>query len=55
MWWSKIEIKNGKINMKPLIGEKYLWQSQEEYNHDRKQWLMPLRESISEIFDVVDR
>ena len=52
---AKLEIKNNKVNMKPRIGEDYLWQSQEEYNKDRKEWLMPLRESIGEIFNTVDR
>ena len=52
---AKLEIKNNKVNMKPRIGEKYLWQSQDEYDKDRKEWLMPLRESISEIFDAVDQ
>lgn len=40
--------------MKPRIGENYLWQSQKEYNKDRKQWLMPIRKSISYIFDDLD-
>ena len=52
---AKLEIKNGKVNMKPRIGEDHLWQSQEEYNKDRKEWLMPLRESIGEIFNTVDK
>ena len=51
---AKLEIKNDKVNMKPRIGKNHLWQSQEEYNKDRKQWLMPLRESISEIFGAID-
>ena len=40
--------------MKPRIGENHLWQSQKEYNKNRKKWLMPLRESISEIFNTLD-
>ena len=52
---AKLEIKNGKINMKPRIGKNHLWQSQMEYNKDRKEWLMPLRESIGEIFNTVDK
>ena len=51
---AKLEIKNDKVNMKPRIGKNHLWQSQEEYNKDRKQWLMPLKDSISEIFDALE-
>ena len=51
---AKLDIKKGKVNMKPRIGEKHLWRSQKEYNKDRKQWLMPLKESISEIFGAMD-
>jgi hypothetical protein len=51
---AKLEIKDDKVNMKPRIGENYLWQSRKEYNKDRNQWLMPLKVSISEIFDAFD-
>jgi len=51
---AKLEVKNNKVIMQPRIGENHLWQSQQEYNKDRKEWLMPLRESIGEIFDSLN-
>lgn len=51
---AKLKTINDEITMVPRTGENYLWQSREEYMKDRKKWLMPLRESISEIFNLVE-
>ncbi|MCF8001701.1 MAG: hypothetical protein K9K76_07600 [Halanaerobiales bacterium] len=51
---AKLKTENGEITMISRTGRKHLWQSKKEYMKDRKKWLIPLRKSISEIFNSVE-
>lgn len=51
---ARLKMEKGHLKLKPRIGYPFKWQSREEYREDRKEYLMPHRDRITELLSKTE-